>query len=124
MNDIQIICAEIIVIFRSVNLCQPLLGIKENINQIKNGQQCHHRDIEHKMFANIINQILNETTHRVLLQAKLIGLRCQSPIRLSIKTRQGEGGQIERRGNILRKLRGDFTQHAGKLEAVTAQTGD
>lgn len=37
-----------------------------------------------------------------------------------VKTLQRERRQIERNGFVLRKQRGDFTQYAGKLKAVTA----
>lgn len=35
-----------------------------------------------------------------------------------VKTLQRERRQIERNGFVLRKQRGDFTQHAGKLKAM------
>ena len=43
---------------------------------------------------------------------------------LSAKARQGERREIKWRGDLLRELRGNLTQHAGEFERVTAQAGD
>lgn len=62
--DIQIICAEIIVILRIVSFCQYLLSEEYNIKDVEDDQHGGQQNIEHQMLANIIDQIMKNTLHK------------------------------------------------------------
>ena len=49
-------------------------SIKHDVNNIKNGQERPQNNVEHKMLANIVDQIKKQTTH-ILITIKKASLR-------------------------------------------------